>query len=225
MTKNLGGNPYYTVPSLGDPNKLILFEAQPIMALQGSRVVGHELLYRGAHPAVWPKVDAALVKFLGVARDMPLVFVNLSNQGLLEVPLVDLEQASFANRVIFELSESVSEYEEREAIAKKVNQLIDAGVRVAVDDFGTGRDSLERIYELKPTAAVKVDRRFLQTCASRGDAASTLGHLIKQWREAGIWSIAEGVETDELLSFAQSVGVDMVQGWHVDTLINAPRAA
>lgn len=225
MTKNLGGNPRYTVPSIDDPSRLILFEAQPIMAVEDSRIVGHELLYRGSHPVVWPSVDAALLKFLAVARDMPLMFVNVSNEGLLQVPLNDFVQASLRNSVIFELSESVSEYAQRDVIAAKVNALMDNGVRFAVDDFGTGRDSLERIYEIKPMAAVKVDRLFLQTCATRDDAAEMLGYLIQQWRKAGIWTIAEGVETLELFRFARSVGVEMVQGWHIDDLINSPKAA
>jgi hypothetical protein len=99
----------------------------------------------------------------------------------------------------------VNEYGQRERIAEKVNAFIDQGVRVAIDDFGAGRDSLERLYELGPTTAVKVDRIFLQTCARRSDAASTLQHLIQQWRGAGVMSIAEGVESDALYEFARVV--------------------
>lgn len=224
-TRNQCKNPHYAVPTLGDPTKIILFEAQPIVAVADGSIVGHELLYRGTRPAHWPAVDAAMVQFLRTSRGLPLMFVNLSNQGLMEIPFCDLVEASAANPIVFELSESVSEYSMHETIAAKVNALIESGVRVAVDDFGTGRDSLERIYQLSSMHAVKVDRLFLQTCASRDDAGATLRFFVKRWREAGIWSIAEGVEDAALYEFARSVGVDMVQGWHIDSLVNTAAPA
>ena len=219
MTRKLSGNPHYFVPSLTEASILLHFEAQPIMSLRGGDVVGYELLYRGVHPCVWSVVDAALVRYLQVARSHPLLFVNLSNQGLLDAAIENLVQAAACNTVIFELSESVIEYSQRERIAEKVNALIERGVRVAIDDFGAGRDSLERLYKLGRITAVKIDRIFLQTCARRSDAASTLQHLIKQWRVAGVMSIAEGVENATLYEFARAVGCDMIQGWHVDAIL------
>jgi EAL domain-containing protein (putative c-di-GMP-specific phosphodiesterase class I) len=165
----------------------------------------------------------ALVRYLQATRAHPLLFNNLSNQGMLDAAIEDLVRAAQRNNLIFELSESVNEYGQRERIAEKVNALIDQGVPVAIDDFGAGRDSLERLYELGPTTAVKIDRVFLQTCARRSDAASTLQHLIHQWRGAGVMSIAEGVESDALYEFARLVGFDMVQGWHVDSLVHRTR--
>jgi EAL domain-containing protein (putative c-di-GMP-specific phosphodiesterase class I) len=220
MTKNLSGNPTYLVPSVTEASTMLRFEAQPIVSLRADVVVGYELLYRSAFPSDWTAVDAALVKYLQVARAHPLLFVNLSNQGLLAAAFEDLVQASKSNDVIFELSESVMEYTQREQIAAKVNALIERGVRVAIDDFGAGRDSLERLYELGATTAVKIDRLFLQTCVRRTDAASTLQHLIQQWRTAGVVSIAEGVESESLYEFARAVGCDMVQGWHVDRIVS-----
>ena len=219
MTKTLTGNPHYFIPSAIDASKTLRFEAQPILGLCPEKIVGHELLYRGAHPCVWSEVDAALIRYLQIARSHPQLFINLSNQGLLDAAVEDLVQAAALNMIVFELSESVTEYAQRERIAQKVNTLIDCGVRVAIDDFGAGRDSLERLYELAPTAAVKIDRLFLQTCARRDDAASTLQHLVKQWRSAGIMSVAEGGENAALYEFARNVGCDSVQGWHIDSIL------
>jgi EAL domain-containing protein (putative c-di-GMP-specific phosphodiesterase class I) len=219
MTKPQTGNPYYFVPSITGSTRL-RFEAQPIMSLRRGEVVGHELLYRGEHPSDWSKVDAALVSYMQDTRSHPHLFVNLSNRGLLNASADELVQAAQRNNVVFELSESVAEYGQRTEIAAKVNALIERGVRVAIDDFGAGRDSLERLYELGPTTAIKIDRVFLQTCARRTDAAKTLQHLVQQWREAGVLSIAEGVENADLYEFARILGFDMAQGWHVDALVN-----
>jgi len=162
MTKTLDGNPQYFVPSVTEPATMLRFEAQPILALRLDEILGYELLYRGAKPCVWSEVDAALVRYLQVARSHPMLFINLSNQGLLDAAFDDLVQAAHNNMVVFELSESVTEYAQRDQIAEKVNALIERGVSVAIDDFGAGRDSLERLYELAPTVAVKIDRLFLQ---------------------------------------------------------------
>lgn len=225
MTRKLCGNPHYFVPSVTDAGTMLRFEAQPILSLRGDEVVGYELLYRSTIPCDWADVDAALVRYLQVAQGHPTLFVNLSDQGLLAASVDELVQAAACNMVVFELSESVSGYAQRERIAEKVNALIERGVRVAIDDFGAGRDSLERLYAIGPTAAVKIDRLFLQTCARRGDAASTLQHLIQQWRSAGVMSIAEGIESSTLYEFARALGCDMVQGWHVDSIVEQRKAA
>jgi EAL domain-containing protein (putative c-di-GMP-specific phosphodiesterase class I) len=72
---------------------------------------------------------------------------------------------------------------------------------------------------------VKIDQLFLQTCARRADAASTLQHLIQQWRSAGDKSIAEGIESSTLCEFARVLGCDMLQGWHVDSIVEQRKAA
>jgi EAL domain-containing protein (putative c-di-GMP-specific phosphodiesterase class I) len=182
-------------------------------------VVGYEMLYRGNHPVAWRDVDVAIVSYLGAPRSLPPLYVNLSDEGLLVIPTEDFVQASSFNNVVFEMSESVAEYSRRRAVTAKVNSLIDAGVRVAIDDFGAGRDSLERIYSISAPAAIKIDGEFLQLCAVRKDAEMTLRHLVDQWRNAGIASVAEGVENPALYQFAIGIGCDRVQGWHVDYLV------
>ena len=131
----------------------------------------------------------------------------------------DFSKVVSANDVTFELSEAVSGYCNRVAIAGRVNQLIERGARVALDDFGAGRDGLERLYSLRDVAAVKIDREFVLACMNRPDARRMLCMLIAEWRRQGIRSIAEGVENAEMFAFAQSIEVDLVQGWFVDSLV------
>lgn len=90
---------------------------------------------------------------------------------------------------------------------------------MALDDFGAGRDGLDRPYSIRNVAAVKLDGEFLLTCMKRPDARRILHMLVAQWRREGIKSIAEGVETEAMFAFAQAVDVDLVQGWFVDTLV------
>ena len=208
------------IPSGTDDNVSFPFKMQPIVQISNGSVNAYELLYRGPGPASWAIVDNAVMSFLASPRPgLPAIFVNLSNEILISHNDSDFAQVVSANDVTFELSEAVSGYTNRHAIAEKVNRLIHEGARVALDDFGTGRDGLERLYAIHNASAVKIDREFLLTCMHRQDAYRMLCMLIAQWRSDGVKSIAEGVETEAMLSFAKAVDVDLVQGWFVDSLV------
>jgi EAL domain-containing protein (putative c-di-GMP-specific phosphodiesterase class I) len=207
------------VPSDAGDGATFPLEMQPIVQIDDGRVKAWELLYRGPQPADWTKVDAAVLRFLSTPRALPPIFINLSNDSLIAHDASAFFNVAIANDVTFELSEAVSGYADRDAIAAKVNELIDGGARVALDDFGAGRDGLERLYALRDVAAVKIDREFVLTCMRRQDARRMLAMLVSQWRRDGIKSIAEGIETGEMFAFAKAIDVDCVQGYFVDGLV------
>lgn len=208
------------IPTNEKDGAWIPFEMQPIVQIADGRVKACELLYRGERPADWTRVDAAVLNFFSKPKpELPPVFINLSNDILMSRDTNEFAQVATANDVTFELSEAVSGYCERVRIAQKVNELIGVGARVALDDFGAGRDGLERLYAIGDVAAVKIDREFLLTCMRRPDAFRILRVLIEQWRLEGIKSIAEGVETEAMFAFAKTMQVDLVQGWFVDSLV------
>ena len=216
---------YLLIPSVIGSAANIPFEMQPIVQVADGRIRACELLYRGMKPMDWTIIDVAMINYLSQARiGLPPVFVNLSNNVLMSRAASEFANAATANDVTFELSEDLSGYVDRAAIALKVNELINVGARVALDDFGAGRDGLERLYAIRNVAAVKIDREFLLTCMHRQDARRMLSMLVAQWRVEGIQSIAEGVETAEMFAFAQKLNVDLVQGWFVDTLVDRTRS-
>jgi EAL domain-containing protein (putative c-di-GMP-specific phosphodiesterase class I) len=208
------------IPIGADGSKTFPFEMQPIVQMDDGRVKACELLYRGPIPADWAAVDAAVIRFLSEPQaGLPPLFINVSDDILMACSVDDFSKVVSANDVTLELSEAVSGYCNRVAIAGRVNQLIERGARVALDDFGAGRDGLERLYSLRDVAVVKIDREFVLACMNRPDARRMLCMLIAEWRRQGIRSIAEGVETAEMFAFAQAIDVDLVQGWFVDSLV------
>ena len=208
------------IPTGDADGSVFPFEMQPIMQVADGQVTACELLYRGAKPVDWTHVDAAVIRFLKNPQPglMP-VYVNLSNDTVTALAAAEFAVVVSANDVTFELSEAVSGYCNRDAIADKVNRMIDAGAQVALDDFGAGRDGLQRLYSIRQAAAVKIDREFLLTCMRRPDARRMLAMLIDQWRREGVSTIAEGVETEEMFVFAVALDVECVQGWYVDKLV------
>lgn len=86
------------------------------------------------------------------------------------------------------------------------------GVRIAIDDFGTGYSSMAAIGRL-PADVIKIDRSFIEDCASRPDAASVVEAIITMAHVLGKHTVAEGVETSAQLSVLRRLGCDAVQGY------------
>jgi len=85
------------------------------------------------------------------------------------------------------------------------------GIRIAVDDFGTGYTSLGHLKEL-PIDKMKIDRSFVHDLPARRDSAAIAKAIIQMARSLGITVIAEGVETEAQRRFLADQECDELQG-------------
>lgn len=110
-------------------------------------------------------------------------------------------------RVVVEVTESAVLSDLRDA-AMKLEQLRATGVRVAIDDFGSGYTSLAHLKTL-PIDILKIDRSFTNDPTSRSLVKLIIdtGHLL------GASVTAEGVETDSLADDLTDMGSDDLQGF------------
>lgn len=93
-----------------------------------------------------------------------------------------------------------------------LGRLHDLGVRLAIDNFGTGSSSLSCLRQL-PLDVLNIDRRFisgLQGCRDDEVIVKAVLHLATAF---GIDAVAEGVETDEQRSWLTDAGCDYAQGY------------
>jgi EAL domain-containing protein (putative c-di-GMP-specific phosphodiesterase class I) len=112
----------------------------------------------------------------------------------------------------FELTESVlmSHAEKSVAILQRLRHL---GIRISMDDFGTGFSSLAYLKRF-PLDTIKIDREFIRDVScDASDAAITLA-IIAMAHSLKLRVIAEGVETHEQLEFLREHRCDEAQGFY-----------
>ena len=97
--------------------------------------------------------------------------------------------------------------------AKQIlTELKSSGVRIAMDDFGTGPSSLSYLYQL-PIDTVKIDRSFVQDLGDSSRSRSVTGGIIAMAKKIGLVVVAEGVETEEQRTLLESEGCHVLQGY------------
>jgi len=93
-----------------------------------------------------------------------------------------------------------------------LDQLRALGVRLAVDDFGTGQSSLVYLKRL-PFTTLKIDREFLRDVQEASDAA-IFASIVQLGHSLGLYVIAEGIETEEDRRLVEEQQCDGMQGYY-----------
>ncbi len=116
------------------------------------------------------------------------------------------------NRLAFEITEGL-EMEMHSDILRCISDLKLLGIKIWLDDFGTGFAGLSWL-RLIDFDTVKIDRSFLHDCATPNGKAM-LQDIIALVRNRGHKILVEGVETDEQMALMREFGIDNVQGFRV----------
>jgi EAL domain-containing protein (putative c-di-GMP-specific phosphodiesterase class I) len=110
-----------------------------------------------------------------------------------------------------EITETVA-MRERARTEPMLRQLVQAGARIALDDFGSGYSSLTRLRSL-PIAVLKLDGSFLTDVADHAEAAAVVTAVLELASALGMAAVAEGVETEAQRSFLVARGCSLAQGF------------
>jgi EAL domain-containing protein (putative c-di-GMP-specific phosphodiesterase class I) len=98
------------------------------------------------------------------------------------------------------------------AFHKALQELRDAGVRLALDDLGAGASNYHLFIVCRPDH-IKIDRTLVQGSAHDVYRRAVLESIVTLSRACGATAIAEGIESAEDLATVRSFGIDCVQGW------------
>ena len=114
-------------------------------------------------------------------------------------------------RVTVEITESAL-LVDQEAVAARLTRLREAGIRIAVDDFGTGYASLAYLTSL-PLDAIKIDRGLIADIVGGERDRIVVKAMIHLARELDLKIVVEGVETTGQLALLAEWGCDLYQGF------------
>jgi diguanylate cyclase (GGDEF)-like protein/PAS domain S-box-containing protein len=215
---------------------------QPKVELATGLVDSVEALVRWQHPTrglLPPTEFIALAERTGLIRDLTTrvldaslrqcatwraegldlpVAVNLSPRVLGQGDLVAgvrhaLEAAAVpANRLTLEITESAFP-ENTRGLSTALDELGALGVRLAVDDFGTGWSSLSKLKEL-PVQELKIDRSFVTALAEDDTDHSIVRSIIDLAGSLNLSVVAEGVESAEVGDLLLRLGCPLAQGYY-----------
>jgi len=148
---------------------------------------------------------------------LPLhVAVNLSAKTLVNHRLLPAVRRALAEnglapeRLHLEIVESRALID-LPSVVDRLSELRQLGIRISLDDFGTGFSTLAWLSTL-PIDQIKIDRSFIRPLPSEASLALVRGVLALA-REVGVEIVAEGVETLDQLHVLQQVGCELVQGY------------
>lgn len=96
------------------------------------------------------------------------------------------------------------------------------GFGLAVDDFGTGHSSLQKLYRM-PFSELKIDRSFVTDAMVRDEARTIVEATILLAHKLGMGVCAEGVENEETFEFLRAAGCEKMQGYFFDKPVSADR--
>jgi diguanylate cyclase (GGDEF)-like protein len=147
---------------------------------------------------------------------VPAVTVNVSPR--------QLRRADFAQRlrrqvavhaaagsITIEITESAAMAEPNRT-EPALRELHDAGVHIAIDDFGAGYSSLGRLRQL-PVQVLKIDKSFLEGVPDDPEATAIVTAMVDLAGALGMQAIAEGVESETQRDFLIAAGCPLAQGY------------
>ncbi|MEO6500668.1 MAG: EAL domain-containing protein [Jatrophihabitantaceae bacterium] len=147
----------------------------------------------------------------------PDVHVNISGRQLeagnltLDVLAALEEHGVPADRLVLELTETHMPLI-ADSLRKDLSRLRELGIRIAIDDLGTGYSSLTRITEL-PVDMLKIDLRFIAGLGTDPGCTAVVAAILEIGKTLGLEVVAEGVETAAQARLLAQYGCQTVQGY------------
>ncbi|WP_245813111.1 EAL domain-containing protein [Marinomonas polaris] len=221
----------------------LYFHIQPQVNLADRSIIGGEVLVRWHNkhlgqvsPAefiplaeqtglIYKLTDMLLEKVFQWAFEHPAA---LSTQRLsINISALDLLQEDFANQVIEKLQNhhlsackftieitETSIFQNNNIVHNNVRQLHHAGFKLAIDDFGVGYSSMQNLVVLE-TDELKIDQFFVMNLLNDPQSQTLCRNMIDLCKALNIVSVAEGIESEEILQLLLQCQCQIGQGYHL----------
>lgn len=158
-----------------------------------------------------------LVRELELAGHAISLCINVSPRQFSEANFVERvrtilwEAGADAGRIVLEITEGVvvADFDD---VRTKMLALRRMGIRLSIDDFGTGHSSLAYL-KLLPLHELKIDRAFVHSLPDDANDVAIVEAVLSVARHLQLEVVAEGVETDAQLEFLRQRGCQRFQGY------------
>ena len=195
----------------GDSPELgMVMPNQFIPVAEENRIIiplGHWVLYTACRQAqTWREAGLPPMPI-----SVNLSVVQFTHPNLVSEITKVLEQTKTPpNQLELEITESVLMQDATLAVSI-LNKLSDLGIKISIDDFGTGFSSLNYLKNL-PLDYLKIDRTFIKDFNLKTNSAITKA-IVTLAQSLNMKTIAEGVETEEQKQFLKELNCDEAQGY------------
>ena len=221
----------------------LYFHIQPQVNLVDKSIIGGEILIRWHNehlgqvsPAefiplaeqtglIYKLTDMLLEKVFQWSFEHPAAL--LTQRLSINISALDLLQENFANQVIeklqthqlsaskftIEITET-SIFQNNDIVHNNVKQLHQAGFKLAIDDFGVGYSSMQNLVALE-TDELKIDQFFVMNLLNDPQSQILCCSMIDLCKALNIISVAEGIESEEILQLLQQWQCQVGQGYHL----------
>lgn len=216
---------------------------QPIMSLSSRNVSHYEALVRMRNPVGdlhMPAEFIGVAETTGLIRNIDRVVLQQAIRALAELQhksphiklSVNLSGRSFSNpswlellqtelstssinpaNLVFEITETAA-VEDMTSARTLMEKVIALGCAFSLDDFGVGFASFDYLKQL-PVEYVKIDGSFIRHLATNTDDQLFVKALVQAAHGFGKKTVAEFVESDEIVQMLCDYGVDFAQGYHI----------
>ena len=103
---------------------------------------------------------------------------------------------------------------------RTLTQLKALGVKIAIDDFGSGYSSLASLQRF-PLDSIKIDRSYIRDIATRGEESGMTKAIIEMGKSLRVTVVAQGVENEEQAEFLRAHACDEFQGFYFNRPLSA----
>ena len=221
----------------------LFLEFQPQFEIKSSRLLGAEALVRWRHPSkglIQPSVFIPLAEKSGLIKGITHYVIDTAvaleqqwqEEGLslnlsVNVSGVDITSLTLPEqlsellsknkidptRLTLEITES-SLMGELVTSLDILTRLRLKGIGLSIDDFGTGYSSFSLLHRI-PFTELKIDRSFVNHIESDEEARAIVKTCVILGHELNLQVVAEGIENPEHLSYLESIGCDIAQGFYL----------
>ncbi len=224
-------------------NDELLLHFQPKLCLLRGEIIGAEALVRWNGPRqtiVSPDAFLPLAESSGLLHDITVRLLDRAVDACLALRSVraglsismnvapdDLESQTISNRIAELLADGTLHADDLqieitesavmgnvERVHGDLDRLVSLGIKVLMDDFGTGWSSIDRLSQL-PFTALKLDQGIVRRMGTSRQNLDTVRSAISMARELRMTSVAEGIESAGAYDFLVASGCEQGQGYWI----------